>query len=88
MDNLNSILGRLEVLTDLTEFADKQNAKKSNFTAGWCPPEQYMKWVSEIYALRQALPKEVLKDFDEERKNQGHRDDCGCLLCEERRGDS
>ena len=70
-------LTRLEVLTDLTEFAEMRRAKGSNLTSGWANPE----WYKIIANLRAMLPEEVVKEFDDARKRGKHRPSCRCLVC-------
>lgn len=78
---------RLETLTDLVEFAKRQMEKESIFTAGWCDSKQLSDWEDIIGRLRQELPKDVVKEFDDGRARKKHRDGCGCLWCKDQRGD-
>ena len=88
-DILNrSLLCKLEVLTDLVEFAERRIAVNSQHTSGWADPTTLVSWAERIGSIRNALPKDVLEEFDEERKGRGHRDGCECMLCEERRGNT
>lgn len=84
----SSELSRLEVLTDLVEFAEKQKAKESIYTNGWADPTMLKKWKDSILRLRQVLPDCAVKDFDNERRRQKHRPDCQCSWCEEQRTNS
>ena len=74
-------LSRLEVLTDLLEFAKQQKAKGSSLTASWADSATVDKWIESIGYLRTALPKCAVEDFDNGRKKNRHRPDCGCHLC-------
>ena len=73
---------RLEVLTDLVEFANQQLKAGSNYTYGWA---NLTKWNKDIDDLRSSLPKCVVEELDERRKRDRHRENCGCMLCVERR---
>jgi len=75
-------LSRLEVLTDLIEFANQQIERGSNLTRGWADLD---KWNRDVMNLRAFLPKCEVEEFDERRKRQRHRENCGCMLCEEGR---
>ena len=74
-------ISRLEVLTDLTEFAEKQEAKGSPYTGGWADPITMTKWYKKIASIREDLPKKVILEFDDARKRKQHRPNCGCLIC-------
>jgi len=74
---MESKLDRLEVLTDLTEFAEREQAKGSPYTAGWFNYE----WYGIIASLRADLPEEVVREFDDARQRKKHRPECGCLIC-------
>ena len=63
-------LSKLEVLTDLTEFAKKQRAKGSPYTDGWADSATVTKWMETIGYLRTVLPKCAVKDFDDFRKRK------------------
>ena len=65
-----SELNRLEVLTDLIEFAQQQRAKGSPHTASWADAGSVTKWQIQIGGLRTALPKCAVEDFDNERQRQ------------------
>ena len=58
-------LSRLQVLTDLCEFADRQMAKGSPRTAGWARVKEWRKTIDDLKA---ALPKCVVEDFENERE--------------------
>ena len=60
-------LTRLEVLTDLVEFAEKQLKKGSPWVMGWSNLE---KWKSDIIILRDKLPNCTLEEFDDFRKRK------------------
>ena len=81
MTDAPTSLDRLDVLTDLVAFAESQLEKGSVFTSGWCNPTQYAKWLQEIQELREELPEKEVKEFDERRKQQRHRDGCECFAC-------
>jgi len=66
----SSEFGRLEVLTDLVEFAQQQNAKGSPYTSGWADDMTLTNWQIQIGGLRAALPECLVKDFDNERKRK------------------
>ena len=78
---MESKLNRLEVLTDLTEFAEKQSAKGSPYVGGWADHGDMTKWYKEIVKLRAVLPEEVVKEFDDARQRSKHRPDCRCDYC-------
>ena len=61
-------LSRLEVLTDLVEFARQQRAKGSPHIGGWADSATVSKWMQTIGYLRSALPECTVKRFDDERK--------------------
>lgn len=63
-------LSRLEVLTDLCEFAEKQRAEGSLFTDGWADGATVTKWRETIGYLKTALPKCVVEDFENGRRRQ------------------
>ena len=88
LENYQQELVRLETLTDLVEFAKQQKAKGSTFTAGWAGYHEMNKWQETIGYLRTVIPDNILKGFDNERKRGQHRENCECMLCEERRTDS
>ena len=75
-------LSRLQVLTDLVEFANQQLKKGSNYTVGWA---NLPKWNEDIDDLRASLPNCVVEEFDEQRRRDRHRENCGCMLCVEQR---
>ena len=75
-------LSRLEVLTDLIEFANQRIERGSNYTYGWA---DLKRWNQDVKNLRASLPKCAVEEFDERRKRQKHRENCGCMLCVERR---
>jgi len=61
---IREMLSRLEVLTDLVEFAHERMALNSPLTAGW-----YNKaWPDIITNIRDSLPDDVVKEFDDERR--------------------
>ena len=61
-------LSRLEVLTDIVEFAKQQRAKGSPHTASWADYATVDKWMQTIGYLRSELPECTVKRFDDERK--------------------
>ena len=63
-------LSKLEVLTDLCEFAEKQRAEGSLFTDGWADGATVTKWQETIGYLKAALPDCAVKDFENERRRQ------------------
>ena len=63
-------LSRLEVLTDLVEFAQQQRIKGSPYTNSWADSTTVTNWMETIGYLRTALPECAVKDFDNERKRQ------------------
>jgi len=66
----SSELGRLEVLTDLVEFAQKQTAKGSPHTSGWADDVTLTNWQIQIGGLRASLPECAVTEFDNERKRK------------------
>ena len=64
-------LSRLEVLTNLIEFAEEQRAKGSPYTDSWADSTTITNWRTTIGYLRTALPKCAVEDFDNERNRQG-----------------
>ena len=82
------LLLKLEVLTDLTEFALSRMEAGSSLTASWCSVDQLAIWQERIGAIRSMLPEEEVEKFDDDRKREGHRENCQCIICEERRGDT
>lgn len=74
-------LDRLEVLTGLTEFAEKQRAKGSPYVNGWAGGVQMSAWYKKIAELRAGLPEEVVREFDDARQRKQHRPNCECLIC-------
>lgn len=63
-------LSKLEVLTDLTEFAEQQLARGSLLTSGWADPITLTRWREQIGNLRSFLPECLLREFDDERKKR------------------
>ena len=72
-------LDKLETLTDLTEFGEKQMAKGSPYTVGWFNYD----WYKTIAMLRKSLPIDIVEEFDEKRARNRHRPGCECILCTE-----
>ncbi len=66
MEDIKHLLSRLEVLTDLTEFAEKQRAMRSPYVDGWANDE----WYKEIAQLRTALPDDTVQEFDNARNRK------------------
>lgn len=66
--NYGNELSQLEVLLDLTEFAEQQKAKGSLLTNGWADPATLTRWRERIENLRSFLPDCLLKEFDDERE--------------------
>ena len=66
----NHGLSRLEVLTDLVEFAEQRRAEGSLYTGGWADSYTVSKWMETIGYLRVALPECAVKCFDEERRRK------------------
>lgn len=58
-------LSRLQVLTDLCDFAEHQMARGSQRTAGWARTKE---WRETITYLKAALPDCVVEGFENERK--------------------
>ena len=58
---------RLETLTDLVEFAERQQAKGSPYTSGWADSFTMAAWKKTIAYLREIIPKEELEKFDDYR---------------------
>jgi len=69
-EKYSSELGRLEVLTDLIEFAEQQMAKGSPYTAGWADSVTTTKWMETIGNLRTVIPKCAVENFDDFRKRK------------------
>ncbi len=63
-------LSRLEVLTDLTEFAEQRKAAGSPYTEGWAPHIKMTEWYQAIAMLRSSLPDDVVKAFDDKRNKK------------------
>ena len=72
-DAIRMSLSRLEVLTDLVEFAESRLEVNSTRTASWCDPQTYTKWLTDIAMLRSMIPKEDLEEFDRGRNAKGVR---------------
>lgn len=85
MPDFSMELNRLEVLTGLIEFAKQQRAKGSPYTNGWADEVTVHRWQDTIGYLRSVIPKGTLKEFDNERQAGRHRENCQCMLCEEKR---
>ena len=66
MEDIKHLLSRLEVLTDLTEFAEQQMRERSPYVAGWYNAE----WYKEIAQLRTALPEDTVQEFDNARNRK------------------
>ena len=81
MENWTNELSRLQVLTELVNFAKKQRDKGSEFTNGWADYTTMNSWYTTIGYLRSILPKEILEDFDNEQQKKQHRPGCQCLIC-------
>jgi len=63
-------LSRLEVLTDLIEFAEDRRAEGSAYVEGWAPYIKMTEWYKEIAILRSSLPDDIVKEFDEKRERK------------------
>ena len=63
-------LSRLEVLTDLIEFAEDRRAEGSAYVEGWAPYIKMTEWYKEIAMLRNSLPDGKVKEFDDERERK------------------
>ena len=63
-------LSRLEVLTDLTEFAEDRRAEGSAYVEGWAPYTAMTEWHKEIAMLRNSLPDDVVEKFDDKRERK------------------
>jgi len=63
-------LSRLEVLTDLIEFAEDRRAEGSAYVEGWAPDIKMTEWYKEIALLRNSLPDDKVKAFDENRERK------------------
>lgn len=81
IDDHKLALGRLGVLTDLVEFAEKQKAKGSPHTSVWAPFAKMTYWTALIASLRRSLPPEAVKEFDDARQRRKHRPNCRCDYC-------
>ena len=63
-------LSRLELLTDLVEFARERREAGSPYTSGWADSLTVTNWMTIIGHLRTALPECAVKDFDDERERK------------------
>lgn len=66
--NYGNELSQLEVLMDLTQFAEQQKARGSLLTDGWADSATLTRWRERVGNLRSILPDCLLKEFDDERE--------------------
>ena len=69
-ENYKPELSRLEVLTDLLEFAAERRAAGSLYTDGWADYQTVTKWREIVGYLRTALPDCAVRCFDEDRERK------------------
>ena len=78
-------ISKLDVCEDLIKLAIEARARGSIYVNTWADTENMTRWANTVTAMRNIIPKKILREYDEGRKRFRHREGCKCVLCKKGR---